>query len=137
VQAPATSQTVLLKSNGQVLRGVVTEEADRYVVRVPGGEIRVPKREAERTFDSIAAAYRYKRANVPEGDPDEHLKLARWCLTQKMMAEAKAEVQAVLVLSPKAREAKAMLASIEATEARLAARPRVDPGLLQTGAEVV
>src|SRR5258708_4455827 len=89
--APATSPSVLLKSNGQVRRGVITEEVDRYVVRVPGGEIRVPKRDAERTFDSIAAAYRYKRENVPEGDPDEHLKLARWCLTQKMMAEAKAE----------------------------------------------
>lgn len=128
---------VLLKSNGQILHGTVTEEADDYVVRQFGNEIRVPKHDAERAFATLGDVYRYKRSEIPDGDPDEHLKLARWCLSQKLTAEAKLEVQAVLVHSPEAREAKAMLASLEATEARLASRPRVDPGLVQTGGEMV
>ena len=64
------------------------------------------------------------------------MKLARWCLAQNLFDEARDEVQHVLKLSPTARDAKGMLASIDASKARLTAKPRVDPGLVQTGAEI-
>lgn len=136
-QAPSEPQTVLLKSNGQILRGVITEEEGKYVVRQYGNAINVPKDQAEGKFDSPAAAYRYKRSLVPDIDPDEHMKLARWCLSQNLFDEAREEVQLVLKLSPTSRDAKGMLASIDASKARLAAKPRLDPGLVQTGGEMV
>jgi hypothetical protein len=135
--APALTptHTVLLMTSGRLISGPITEEAGDYVVRQNGGAIRVPKSQVEATFESVDAVYRYKLAGVPDRDPDEHLKLARWCLSQNMPAEAKAQLKAVIALSPEAREARAMLAHLEASEAR-AARPRVDPGLVQARAEV-
>ncbi len=88
----------------------------------------------EETFESIAAVYRYKRARFPDDDPDEHLKLARWCLGQNMTTEAMAELKTVLAVSPGTREAKAMLNNLEVNAARAQA-PRVDPALVQTGGE--
>jgi hypothetical protein len=134
--APSPTNTVLLLSNGRILRGTVTEEGDNYIIRQNGGEIKVPKGQAEDAFGSMEALYNYKRAQVPPRDPDEHMKLARWCLSQNMQAEAKTHLLAVQALIPRSNEVKAMLVSIEAAEARAAARPRVDPALVQTGGEM-
>ena len=134
--APASSVThsVLLKTNGDLLTGPIREDAGRYVVQMSGGPIPVPKSKVEKTFGSIAEVYRYKRAQVPEADPDEHFKLARWCLSQNMPAEATVELRTVVSLSPKAVDAKAMLAKLEASAER-AAKPRLDPALIQTGGD--
>lgn len=135
--APSPTPTVLLLSDGRILRGTIAEEGQSYVIRQPGGEIRVRKDDVERTFDSVAAIYRYKLESVPDRDPDEHLKLARWCLIQNMPAEAKAQLQAVVALSPGASQARTMLANLEAAEARRrASRPSVDSGLVKTGVDV-
>jgi hypothetical protein len=136
--APASSppHTVLLLSNGRVLQGEIKEVGSTYELHQKGGVIKFPKSAVEETFSSIADVYKYKRASVPDRDPDEHLKLARWCLTQNMTTEAKAELETVIAVSPRATEAKAMLASIEAAHTRAAARPQVDPSLVQTNAEM-
>ncbi len=132
--APASTptHTVLLKTNGDLLTGPITVEGDHYIVHKSGGPIPVPKRLVENTFESLADVYRYRLERAPERDPDEQLKLARWCLNQSLPAEAKTALKAVLACSPNAREAKAMLGSIEAREARLE-QPRVDTALIQTG----
>ncbi len=131
--APSNAERVLLKTDGRVLRGVIVEEDGQFVVRQRAGEIRIKKFDAEHVFGSIEDVYRYKRSLVPEADPDEHLKLAKWCLAQHLRNEAKTEVETVLKLTPKAREAVAMLASIEASEARDAKEPRVDRDVVRTG----
>lgn len=137
VLAPSSPPTVLLKSNGQILSGVITREEGKYLVSVPGGEIRVADYDVEGVFPSLTAIYQHKLASIPDNDPDEHLKIARWCLSHKLNAEARAELKHVLVLSPNAREAKAMLVWVDSSSARLAARPRVDAGLMQTGGQLV
>lgn len=140
-QAPAavaTSRTVLLLSDGQVLKGQIREEGDQYVVRQPGGEIRRHKSLVEGTFDSVEAVYRFKLSQTNERDPDDQLKLARWCMIQKLPNEAKERVKVVVALSPSSNEAKAMLVSLEAAEFRAQAKmPRVDPALVRTRAEMV
>jgi len=136
--APVASptHTVLLLSNGRILQGAITEEGADYVVRQSGGPIRVRKADAERAFGSMADLYRHKRAETNERDPDERLKLARWCMSQDMPAEAKEELRAVVALSPSSANAKAMLSKMEAAESRAAARPK-DDALVQASAEVV
>ncbi len=140
VTPPATASSlverVLLKTDGRVLRGVITDEGGVYLVRQRAGEIRLKKFDVEQVLGSMAEMYRYKRSLVPAADPDERLKLAKWCLAQNLNAEAKEEVLAVLELTPAAREAKAMLASIEATEVRLSRVPKVDDGVQRTGVEM-
>lgn len=134
--ASSSSPTVLLLSNGRILEGAITEEGDKYLVRQRGGVIPKSKSIVEGAFPSMNALYKYKCSQVDDRDPDEHLKLARWCMSQNMPAEARVELEAVAKLSPNAPEITAMLASVEQAQARESARPRLDPSLMQTKAEI-
>src|SRR5262249_43077455 len=71
-----------------------------------------------------------------ESDPGEHMKLAQWCLTLQLTAEAKEQLKKVLEISPQHGPAKAMLASIGQSEV-LAARRQLDPEIRQTRADAV
>ena len=88
-KAPSPSPTVLLLSNGKVLTGPISEDGSNYVIKQGVNELRYPRRDVEGAFVSLEDAYRYKRARVPDRDPDEQLKLARWCMSMKLMAEAR------------------------------------------------
>lgn len=133
----AATTTVLLMYNGRLIQGQgpITREGDEYVLRQRGGVIRFPERQVEGAFGSIAELYRFKTEQIPEGDPDEHLKLARWCLTLGLKDEARAELNTVVAISPDSVEANAMLASLNAESIRIAAAPRRDPGVVQTSGE--
>ncbi|MGE3821398.1 MAG: hypothetical protein AB7I30_18460, partial [Isosphaeraceae bacterium] len=133
----AAPTTVLLLFNGRLIQGQgpITREGDQYVLRQRGGVIRFHENQVEAAFGSIAELYRYKSEQIPDRDPDERLKLARWCLTHKLKDEARAQLDAVVAMSPDSREASAMLASLNAEAARLAIAPRVDPGVVQTSGE--
>ncbi|MFO0952216.1 MAG: hypothetical protein U0835_13910 [Isosphaeraceae bacterium] len=137
-ETPASPRpAVLLLSNGQIIQGSISREGNEYVIRQRAGTIRFPESRVEKACASVAEVYEYKKSLVPDDDPDEHLKLARWCLSQNLMDLAKLELQAVLKVSGGSAQARAMLGMIEAKEARLAASatPRVDGDLVQTGAE--
>ena len=137
--APDAGQPrVLLLYNGEHLVGEMTEDDKNYVIHRNGGEIVVAKDRVEESFPNISALYEYKRNQIPEKDPDEHLKLARWCLAQKLTAEAKSNLQIVLKLSPKASQARAMLVSIQNAETRqaIAKNGDLDADVMQSRAEM-
>ena len=69
------------------------------------------------------------RRNGSPRDPDERLKLARWCLSHRLNAEAKAQLLAVLELSPGNVEIKNMVANIDNASTRAAMR---DEALVRT-----
>jgi hypothetical protein len=131
--APSSSSTVLLLNDGRVLEGKLSENESGCLLHIKGNVLPVRKHLVLGAFGSIQEAYRFQADRLPERDPDEQMKLARWCLTNHLTVEAKTHLQAVLALSPKHGPARAMLASIEAAEERAALR---DPGVLRTMAEV-
>src|SRR4051812_12508860 len=114
----APPQSVLLLTNGHILEGQLSQDDAGYVLRKKLGTIRFPKRNVEGVFRSLDEAYQYKRGRIAEGDADEHLKLAQWCLAMKLEARAREQLQAVLALSPGRSEARAMLASLLAAQER-------------------
>ncbi len=136
--APASPATpsVLLLTNGRLIQGPITRDEDNYVISQNGGEIRFHKSQVEDVFGSLVDVYKYKLDQIPVNDPDEHMKLAKWCLAQNLPNEARTELKTVLAVSPGSNDAKMMLVSLNASEARANARPRVDPGLVQTGGEM-
>ena len=69
---------------------------------------------------------------MPERDPDEHLKLARWCLSQNMQAEAKAQLQAVLAAEPEVERSQGD-ARLDRGRRGAGRAAQVDPALVQTG----
>lgn len=129
----APSPTVLLLTNGKVHQGTITEDATGYVLKHRIGVMHFLRRNVERTFGTIDETYHYLAERTPPNDPDERLKLAVWCLEQKMIPRAKEQLEAVLQLSPANRRAKAMLFNIQAASRSSAPR---DGGVVQTGAEV-
>ena len=127
---------IVLLHDGRIVKGVLSEEDAIYVVTQPIGVMRFPKKRVEKVFASVQEVYSYKLEQLPEQDFDERIKLARWCLEQKMEPEARQQLNAILHLSPKHVQARAMLASLDQAQARLANRQR-DPDVQQTGAELV
>ena len=133
--APAApAPAVVLLSDGRVLQGFISEDAKGYLLRVKGGRLPFRKNQVEKIFHSIAEVYQYKRDRLPDRDPDERMKLAQWCLTNHMNAEAKEQLQAVLALSPKSVQAQRMMKFLDDDDDRTLFR---DPAVVQAGAEVV
>jgi hypothetical protein len=147
VPAPATSPSapglssgeskpaqVVLLSDGRLVTGVISEEEAMIVVTQPVGSMKFPKKRVEKVFASIQEVYAYKLEQLPEDDFDERIKLARWCLGQKMEPEARKQLEAILQRSPKHVQAKAMLDSLDQALARAANRGK-DAAVQQTGGE--
>ncbi|RUL87530.1 hypothetical protein TsocGM_11885 [Tautonia sociabilis] len=118
--------------NVRVLEGPVAEDREDYVITLPLGPVREPKARVEAVFGSLREAYEYQRDHLPDRDPDEHLRLARWCLTFGMEAEAAEQLKALLAWSPGDPTAEAMLKSLAASAASKAAR---DSEVVRTGAD--
>ncbi len=108
--------TVLLLTNGRVLQGTIVADGSNYALMQRGGVIRFPKSKVEQTFGSMRELFEYKRARTPERDPDEVMKLARWCLNEKLNVEARETLNQLLVLSPRHQQAKSMLGFLDAAE---------------------
>jgi hypothetical protein len=121
----------LLATDGKIVSGVVIEEESQYIVNKRVGALRFPKKRVEGVFDSILAVYQHKLAQFPESDADERFKLARWCLSVNLTAQAKEQLTKVVEINSKNRQAQFMLASIEQEAARVAQRQR-DPEVRQT-----
>src|SRR5438094_10065798 len=87
----AVTGRVLLLDNGHLLEGEVTRVGDQYRVRRQVGETWVPADKARCLCDSLEQAYLYLRGQANAGDPDERLRLARWCQLHGLRAQALAE----------------------------------------------
>ncbi len=129
--AAPSPPTVLLLSNGHVFQGEVLEDGTGYHLKHKIGVMHFTRRNVAGTFRSMDEVYQYKLARLPKNDPDERMKLALWCLEQKMDAPAKEQLQAVLALSPDNRRAKAMLFHLDSKGG-----PLTDAAIARTSAEM-
>ncbi len=107
-QAPAESSVLLLPS-GQIFEGKVLEDSNGYALKHHLGVMHFARRNVVGVFRSVEEVYRYKLDRLPQNDPDERLKLAIWCLGQKLDEPAREQLEATLVLSPDNKQARAML----------------------------
>jgi hypothetical protein len=130
--APSPSPTVLSLYDGRVLQGKIQVDDSGYSLLQNGGMLRFRKEQVEGAFGSLHEVYRFKAERVPGRDPDERLKLAHWCLAHRLNAEAKAQLLAVLELSPGNVQIKNMISNIDNALARQAPR---DEGIQQARAE--
>ncbi|AGA28001.1 hypothetical protein [Singulisphaera acidiphila] len=120
--APTPSHAVLLLTNGRLCEGTISENGTDYVVHTKFGTLSYPKRDVEKRAGSVREVYEYLLERLPARDPDEHMKLALWCLNQKMKPEATAQLKEVVKLSPAHAQALSMLEKIGGAEEREAHR---------------
>ncbi len=130
----AQSTTYLLMVDGRLRthRGPVVEDGPDFVLELRAGAIRIPRAKVVGQFESKLEAYEHQRERLPDRDPDEQMKLARWCLSNGLPEQAAAQLTQVLAWRPNDAEALAMKQSLKST-AKLAESKR-DPGLVQTSA---
>ena len=109
---------VLVFRNGRVIEGQITETDTHYVVVRPVGKIEVPKGEIERVAKDLDDAYRQKVHRLNDRDPDEHLRLAEWCLKVNLQAQAIEQLERAVDLAPDRGRAQALLDSLRRTQPR-------------------
>ena len=121
-------------SSGQVVKGEITEDAAARVYRLRGngGTVPYPKTMVLKAAASLEELYQFQVARLPVGDPDERMKLAKWCLAENLNAQAKEQLEALQTMCPGEDNVKRMLYNLAASTAE---RPRVDPDIRRTSAE--
>lgn len=122
--------TVLLLHNGHVFQGEILEDATGYYLKHKIGVKQFARRNVAGVFASLDAAYQFQSSRVPKGDPDEHMRLALWCLEHDLRLQAKQQLESVLAFSDNPR-ARAMLFQLDSKPAG-----SLDPNVVVTGAEV-
>ncbi len=125
--AELAKPTVLLLSNGHVFQGEILEDATGYYLKHKIGVKQFARRNVAGVFVSMADAYQFQLQRLPKNDPDEHMKLALWCMEHHLRDQAKEQLQAVVALSESPR-AKAMLFQLESKPAG-----SLDPNVIVTG----
>lgn len=102
---------ILVMRNGKVVDGRILKSGDDYTVRNPqGGIMFVPGALVSLHCESLRDAYRKLRDNAQKQNaPAGHCALARWCITNKLMTEARTELNDALQLEPLHEEARNLL----------------------------
>jgi hypothetical protein len=112
-QAARTTGKVLVLDNERTLEGDIERVGDQYCVRRPVGELLVRAENALRLCETREEAYAFLRARSNLRDPDEHLRLARWCHLQGLHRQAFEEATAAVALRPEHPESRRLLNSLQ------------------------
>jgi hypothetical protein len=109
---------VLILKNERALEGEIERCGDQYHIRRPAGELWIPEGQVLwlcRSWEE-ALATMARQANLH--DPDERVRLARWCEYNGLHAQALAEASAAVRLRPDHAAAKHLLARLQNTSAK-------------------
>jgi len=109
-------EVVIVLRGGQRLRGhLVSEDADRIVIRVGRVDAGISREEIEQIIPQRPAVERYRemRAVIDDNDVDRLLLLVEWLRGQELLDEALLEVTHVLGVEPRNGEALRLHALVE------------------------
>src|SRR5258708_7429492 len=81
VNPPAARRTghVLIRKNESTIEGDIELIGSQYRIRRPVGELMVPPENVLKLCETREEAYGFLRQRANLRDPDERLRLARWC----------------------------------------------------------
>lgn len=94
------THAVLLLRNGHVVAGALVVEGDTYRVKVPDGELYLPRRSVLAVATSMRELYEQQKARLFGQDPEPHLELAIWCAEHGLAEEAQSELAQARALAP-------------------------------------
>ncbi len=120
--APEAGKVLLLASE-RILEGDIERVGERYRIRRGTSEVWIPTVSAICLCANLddAFAQMKKRANL--GDPDERLRLARWCQLNGLREQALAEARYSLEMRPQHTATKSLIAALERTLNSAASAP--------------
>ncbi len=101
-----TSGKVIVLDNDRTLEGDIELDGEQYRIRGAGWTTSIPIERVRKVCADKKEALTFLREKANREDPDERLKLARWCHLHGMRAEALEEVAAALEIRPGHAESK-------------------------------
>jgi hypothetical protein len=116
--APQATGRVLVLDNEHTLEGEIERQGTQYRIRRSLGELWVPTENVLRLCASREDAYAFLRSRANLLDPDEHLRLARWCHVHSLRKQALEEVTAAVELRPEHEESRRLLRSLQCSAAK-------------------
>lgn len=106
---PPTRGRVLILENDRTLEGDIARYGDQYSIRRTIGETWMPADKVVALCESYEDAYRMLRGRANLADPDERVRLARWCQRHELREQALAEAAEAVRLKPDHPEARRLL----------------------------
>jgi hypothetical protein len=107
------SGKVLVLDNERTLEGDIERVGPQYRIRRPVGELWVRAEQALRLCQTREEAYAFLRARANLLDPDEHLRLARWCHLHGLRRQALEEATAAVEVRPSHAESRRLLSTLQ------------------------
>jgi hypothetical protein len=122
-QEARTAGHVLLLPSERGMEGDIEKIGDQYRVRRGASEVWLPAAKAVVLCADWDDAYAFmkKRANL--GDPDERLRLSRWCQLNNLRGHALTEAKAALDMRPAHEETRRLVALLTRSAEAAAANP--------------
>jgi len=131
--ATPASGKVLILANDRVLEGEIDRFGDQYRIRRGTGETLIAANRAKRLCADWNDALAFVRGQTNLGDPDERLRVARWCQQHDLHDDALVEARAALEMRPAHPETKQLVQSLQR---RLDAAPAAVPSAPQASTVV-
>jgi hypothetical protein len=127
-QEPRPAGRVLVLDNERLLEGEVVRQDDQFCVRDPrGGELRLPAEKVLKVCASREQAFAFVATRANLRDPDERLRLARWCQLNGLYEQAVAQAAAAVRMRPGHAESRRLLDSVQRAVATRGAGPAPGP----------
>jgi hypothetical protein len=108
---------VLLLHNERTFEGEIERVGNVYHVRRGGGETAVPAGQVLRLCADWDDAIAFMRSRANLGDPDERLRLAKWCHLNRQTERGREEAMIALDMRPKHAETQQLVKLLELTAA--------------------
>lgn len=102
-------KSLLMMKSGRIVSGQIGEGAGGYLVKNPAGSMLVPFGDVVFEANSMHEIYLKQRNAMKFPTANSHLDLARWCITNQLLDEAKSELKDAIRLEPKRSEPQLML----------------------------
>jgi hypothetical protein len=119
--------TVLVVDEDRLLEGDIEKIGDQYRIKRTVGETWVPGSGALALCADREGAYEYLRGKANLRDPDERLRLARWCHLRGLREQAIIEATAAVELRPQHAPTREYLAALQRAAAAAQSAPPAEP----------
>lgn len=95
------TDALLVLNSGDVLRGDVTRQGERFEVAMAGGgRVWIAKERVIVVVRTLEDAYAYLAARNDSRDSDGHIWMARWCCRQELYTQAQWELESARTIDP-------------------------------------
>ena len=107
---------MLLLRNGAVIEGRILKAGENYTVQRPNGDMFVPGVMVRLQCATLGEIYKKLHGTAEKDDTGEaRVALARWCITNKLLKEARRELTDAMEFEPSRTEARDMLQKLDLT----------------------